>query len=291
VIPAQYSFTLPHMQLAGQSWGDKQAEPVIALHGWLDNAASFNWLAPKLSNYHIVAPDLAGHGRSDHRPAATPYYIWDNLADLLALADQQGFAHFHLLGHSMGAGIATLLAAIAPDRVRSLVLLDGLAPMTTAAEQAPAQMAQALRQRNRIGSRHVKHYASFNDAVVARERSRFPVSRAAAEALVERALSPSSAGWKWHTDPCLILPSVLRLTEAQVCEFLKLIKVPVLLCLAEQGIATPQTHKLAACIDSIQVERVPGSHHFHMDEESVEPLTAHILRHLNASASGYSEIN
>ncbi|WP_417580148.1 alpha/beta fold hydrolase [Nitrincola sp.] len=290
MTPVQHRFALPHIQLAGQSWGDSDAEPVIALHGWLDNAASFNWLAPKLSNYYILAPDLAGHGYSDHRPAATPYYIWDNLADLLALADQQGLTSFHLLGHSMGAGIAALLAAVAPERVRSLVLLDGLAPMTTAAEQAPAQMAQAFRQRSRIGTRHVKYYPSFDDAVTARAGSRFPVSQAAAAALVERALSPSPSGWKWHTDPCLILPSVLRLTEAQVCEFLKLIKVPTLLCLAEQGIATPQTHKLAACVESIQVDTLPGSHHFHLEVGTVDPLAAHILRHLDASASGHSEI-
>jgi pimeloyl-ACP methyl ester carboxylesterase len=290
VNPVAQRFALPHMQLAGQSWGDSRAEPVIALHGWLDNAASFNWLAPRLSDYYVLAPDLAGHGLSDHRPAATPYYIWDNLADLLALADQQGLSSFHLLGHSMGAGIAALLAAVAPERVRSLVLLDGLAPMTTAAEQAPAQMAQALRQRSRIGTRHVKHYASFDEAVTARARSRFPVPHAAAEALVERALSPSPAGWKWHTDPCLILPSVLRLTEAQVCEFLKLIKAPTLLCLAEQGIATSQTHKLAACVESIQVEYLPGSHHFHLEAGTVDSLAAHILQHLKAAPRGYSEI-
>ncbi|WP_160173671.1 alpha/beta fold hydrolase [Nitrincola sp. A-D6] len=288
--PTQHRFTLPHLQLTGQSWGDKQDEPVIALHGWLDNAASFNWLAPQLSNYYILAPDLAGHGHSDHRPAATPYYIWDNLADLIALADQQGLSRFHLIGHSMGAGIAALLAAVAPERVRSLVLLDGLAPMTTPAEQAPAQMAQAFRQRSRIGTRHINHYKSFEDAVTARMLSRFPVPYAAAQALVERALSPSSAGWKWHTDPCLILPSVLRLTEAQVCEFLKLIKVPVLLCLAQQGIATSQTHKLAACVEALQIQYLPGGHHFHLEEETVEHLAGHILQQLNAAGCGYSEI-
>lgn len=288
--PTAHSFVLPHLELAGQSWGNRDAEPIIALHGWLDNAASFNWLAPRLSNYFILAPDLAGHGRSDHRPAAAPYYIWDNLADVLALADQQGLSSFHLLGHSMGAGIAALLAAVAPERVRSLVLLDGLAPMTTTAEQAPAQMAQAFRQRSRIGSRHVKHYQSFDEAVTARARSRFPVSRAAAEVLVERALSPSPSGWKWHTDPCLILPSVLRLTEVQVCEFLKLIKVPTLLCLAEQGIATPQTHKQAKYVESIQVETLPGSHHFHLDMGTVGPLATRILQHLKATSRGYSEI-
>lgn len=289
MTPTQHIFTLPHLQLTGQSWGDKHSEPIIALHGWLDNAASFNWLAPKLSNYYILAPDFAGHGRSDHRPAAMPYHIWDNLADLLALADQQGFSSFHLLGHSMGAGIAALLAAVAPERVRSLVLLDGLAPMTTAVEKAPAQMAQAFRQRNRIGSRVVKHYPCFEDAVTARTRSRFPVPRAAARALVERALSASPAGWKWHTDPCLILPSVLRLTEAQVCEFLKLIKVPVLLCLAEQGIATPQTHSLAAYVETIQIKYLLGGHHFHLEEETVEQLAGHILQYLNAASSGYGE--
>ncbi len=60
---------LPHIELAAHLYGPEDGQPVIALHGWLDNAATFSRLAPRLPGLRIVALDLPGHGHSDHRPA------------------------------------------------------------------------------------------------------------------------------------------------------------------------------------------------------------------------------
>lgn len=271
---------MPHLQIRGLVWGEPTKEPIIALHGWLDNAASFSYLAPLLNQYQVIAPDLAGHGFSDHRPAGTPYYVWDNVADVLALADYLELNSFHLVGHSMGAGIASLLAAVVPERVKSLVLLDGLVPVTTPAEQSPQQMAMALRQRKRIAERPLRCYERFQDAVDVRAKSQYPVSHEAAIALVSRAITQTDSGWQWHTDPYLFAPSVLRLTEDQVAEFLRVIKMPVLLCLAERGIATEQTYQLVKYVTDINVECLPGGHHFHLEHQSVEAVAKSICRHL-----------
>ena len=75
--------SLPHIELAAHLYGPADGEPVIALHGWLDNAASFARLAPKLPGLRIVALDFAGHGHSDHRPAGAGYAIWDYAHDVL----------------------------------------------------------------------------------------------------------------------------------------------------------------------------------------------------------------
>lgn len=60
--------SLPHIELAAHLFGPEDGLPVIALHGWLDNANSFARLAPRLEGLRIVALDLAGHGHSGHRP-------------------------------------------------------------------------------------------------------------------------------------------------------------------------------------------------------------------------------
>ena len=111
--------------IAAKAWGDSTAAPVIALHGWLDNAATFNRLAPLLKSVRLIALDLMGHGYSHHRPASMPYYIWDNVLDVLGVAEQLGLERFDLLGHSMGASIAMLIAGAYPEKVRQLVLIDG----------------------------------------------------------------------------------------------------------------------------------------------------------------------
>lgn len=281
-MPVELSVDLPHLRLRGLSWGNVSSEPVIALHGWLDNAASFYRLAPLLTGYRVIAPDLAGHGFSDHRPTGFPYYVWDNVVDILALADHLELKRFHLVGHSMGAGIASLIAAVMPERVRSLVLLDGLVPVTTAAEQSPSQMVLALKQRKRIAERRFRQYSSVDEAVNVRAKSQYPVSLEAASALVERALSHTDAGWQWHTDPYLFAPSVLRLTEGQVTEFLKVIQAPVLLCLAQKGITTAQTQQLANYVRTIKVECLSGGHHFHLETECVTEVVKSISRHLQS---------
>mgnify|MGYP006388282055 CR=1 FL=1 len=71
VVPLQWQVN--NLQLAGLSWGEPGEKPLLALHGWLDNAASFIPLLPLLEKYHVVALDFAGHGGSEHRAAGYDY--------------------------------------------------------------------------------------------------------------------------------------------------------------------------------------------------------------------------
>ena len=92
--PRELRFTVNGMNFAAQEWGDSTQLPVLALHGWLDNAASFYALAPRLNNLHIVALDMAGHGQSEHRPGHMAYTPWDDINDILAVADHLGWERF-----------------------------------------------------------------------------------------------------------------------------------------------------------------------------------------------------
>ena len=84
---------------------------VLALHGWLDNAASFVPLAAHLRGIDLVAIDQPGHGQSAHLPPGTDYSFVGALNAVLDVADALGWDRFALLGHSMGAGIGSMLAA------------------------------------------------------------------------------------------------------------------------------------------------------------------------------------
>src|SRR5688500_18042292 len=109
-MPAMHDFIVqtPLGAVAGLRNGREGAPRVLALHGWLDNAASFVPLAPYLDDVDLVAIDLPGHGRSAHLPPGADYSFAGALHSVLDAADALGWDTFALLGHSMGAGIGSL---------------------------------------------------------------------------------------------------------------------------------------------------------------------------------------
>ena len=121
--PCERTFTVNGRTMTTLCWHDSHKAPLLALHGWLDNAATFDLLAPLLSDFYIVALDFAGHGWSEHRAAGTRYHILDHVDDVLSIVNQLGWQRFTLMGHSMGAGVASLLSSALPERVEKLVMI------------------------------------------------------------------------------------------------------------------------------------------------------------------------
>ncbi|HSX87594.1 MAG TPA: alpha/beta hydrolase [Pseudomonas sp.] len=267
--------SLPHIELAAHLYGPPDGEPVIALHGWLDNAASFARLAPKLPGLRIVALDFAGHGHSDHRPPGGSYAIWDYAHDVLQVAEQFGWQRFSLLGHSMGAIVSVLLAGAMPERVKRLALIDGLIPYTGEADSAPQKLGEALRAQLALAGKSKPVYAEFSRAVEARMRGVGAVSREAAELLAQRGLMPVPGGYTWRTDSRLTLPSPLRLTHAHALAFVRRLQCPASLVLAEQGMlhAQPRVTELLEGLP-IETHTLPGGHHLHLDDEAGAALVA-----------------
>lgn len=267
--------SLPHIELAAHLYGPEDGQPVIALHGWLDNAASFARLAPKLPGLRIVALDFAGHGHSDHRPPGGSYAIWDYVHDVLQVAEQFGWQRFSLLGHSMGAIVSVLLAGAMPERVERLALIDGLMPYTGEPDTAPQKLGEALRAQLALAGKSKPVYAEFERAVQARMRGVGAVSFDAAELLAQRGLMPVPGGYTWRTDSRLTLPSPLRLTQAHAQAFVRALQCPAKLIMAEQGMLHAQP-SLKALLEGLPVEvaTLPGGHHLHLDDEAGAELVA-----------------
>lgn len=266
---------LPHIELAAHLYGPEDGVPVIALHGWLDNAASFARLAPLLPGLRIVALDFAGHGHSDHRPPGGSYAIWDYAHDVLQVAEQFGWQRFSLLGHSMGAIVSVLLAGAMPERIERLALIDGLIPYTGEADTAPQKLGEALKAQLALAGKSKPVYAEFDRAVQARMRGVGAVSREAAELLAQRGLMPVPGGYTWRTDSRLTLPSPLRLTQAHALAFVRSLQCPATLVMAQQGmlLAQPSITQLVADLP-IDVVQLPGGHHLHLDDDSGAGLVA-----------------
>lgn len=267
--PRELRFRVNGMDFAAQEWGDPSQLPVLALHGWLDNSASFFSLAPRLKNLHIVALDMAGHGRSDHRPGQMAYTPLDDINDIFAVADYLGWEKFALLGHSRGAIIGTLAAGTFPERFIALGLVEGFLPEPGNSENAPKQLADAIVGLRAQQQKKPSVYPDIEIAIKARERGMFPLGYEAAKALTERGVAACDKGYSWGTDPRLLAPSMVKLPREYLRSFVNQISAPIKLLLADQGLPKMYANYLPEVqrFTHVECEVLSGGHHLHMEQE------------------------
>jgi pimeloyl-ACP methyl ester carboxylesterase len=253
------------IKLAAQRFHAGAGPRVIALHGWLDNAASFEPLAARLPGLDIVALDLPGHGLSDHRPPGQHYHFVDFVADVIASADALGWERFALIGHSMGAGIASLIAASFPQRVERLVLIEGLGPWGDDPKDCASHLAEATRQILAPSEARQRRYPSLEPMVAARMKAG-DLDEAAARLLVERNSGLDEGGLFWRTDPRLRYRSPIYITEEQVQGFLPRVSAPTLFIRDADRVVPAQYNWDARerMIAGLRVVRLTGGHHLHM---------------------------
>ena len=268
-------FSVNGYQLAAKEWHCGAPRKVLALHGWLDNAASFDALAPILEDCHVVALDMPGHGQSDHKSPQASYNLWDDLLDVLAVADQLEWDQFILLGHSRGALMSTLLAGAMPERLSHVILLDAVWPQAVEPAQGPKQLGKFLRDNRSVHKKRLPSYDSIDDAVAARCRGFLPMSEASARLIVERGIKEQEGVFRWTNDPRLSNASAFKMTNEHNQAFMAAISMPALLLMAEQGLAGhSQQREQLKQYSHIEQKVLAGGHHFHMDEAAVDIAAA-----------------
>ncbi|WP_397454389.1 alpha/beta hydrolase [Pseudomonas versuta] len=271
-VVEEVRLSLPHIELAAHMSGPEHGLPVIALHGWLDNANSFARLAPKLKGLRIAALDFAGHGHSDHRPRGAGYALADYAFDVLRVAEQLGWERFALLGHSLGAIVSVMIAGSCPGRVTHLALIDGIMPRSGPVEDTAEHMGQALQAQLDLEHKRKSVHPTLERAINARMKGLVAVSREAAELLAQRGLMPVPGGYSWRSDSRLTLPSPLRLTDEQAMSFIQRVNCPATLVVAEQGMLASHSELLDQL--PFNLERLPGGHHLHLNDEAGATLVA-----------------
>jgi pimeloyl-ACP methyl ester carboxylesterase len=255
-------------ELAALRGGTAGGPRLLCLHGWLDNAASFLPLAPHLSGFDLIALDLPGHGASDHRAPGYDYAFVDWVHDVLDALDALGWDRADLLGHSMGGAIASSLAAAAPERVRRVVLVEALGPVSGDPAQAGERLRNAVAARRALAPRPDRVIPDI-EAAVALRLAATRMTPEAARLIVERNLRRADGGFAWRSDPRLTLPSSLRLAEETVHAMLRAIEAPVLVVAAEPSPPFfPEAIRDArlACLADGRVVTFAGGHHLHMEQ-------------------------
>ena len=169
LMPSQHFFSSRGLQLSYLDWGNPGAPVLVLLHGGLEHAHAWDQVAITLStDWHVIAPDLRGHGDSDCSTGSA-YSTFDFVPDLVALTDKLDIKTFTLVGHSLGGNIAINYTAIYPEKVDKLCAIEGLGLSPKAREERDKKTRQEQFREwadrvQKVEKRQPRRYTSVEEA-------------------------------------------------------------------------------------------------------------------------------
>lgn len=168
--PRSRHYTSQRLRLHYSEWGDPAAPVLILQHGGRDHSRSWDDIVQALlPDWRIIAPDLRGHGDSEWSPESH-YGMDDYLYDHAMLFEALGISRAAVVGHSLGGNIALRHAAIRPDRVSKLVVIEGLGPSPDdnaklVAQPITTRFETWIKQRQNALKRQRRPYPSIEAAI------------------------------------------------------------------------------------------------------------------------------
>lgn len=192
--------TVHGISLAVHTWGKPENPAVFLIHGWLDTGSSFQWLAEFLQkDFYLIAPDMRGFGKSQASPSELGYFFFEYVADMMGLLDQMSPGKpVRLVGHSLGGAVASVLAGAFPERIHSLVNVEGFAFQRLKQRSGPTRVRDWYRG---LPPSPFPQYDRFEDFMgnLAKRHPRIPADRLEqwARMLVEK----TPEGFRTASDP------------------------------------------------------------------------------------------
>lgn len=271
--------SIPGFSLAIKEWFPNNNKPVLCLPGYLDNAASFDFLAPLLNNWKLAAIDYPGVGLSSgYHEGILPH--WKNDAFLmLHLIKTLQWEQFDIIAHSFGSLLALIIALALPKQVKKIVFLDILGPKVNLVENSISDLeknAQTfLNYQNITGTIFTDLEAAIKDRMQENK-----LSYEAASVLVTRGIEKYKQGYRWAYDKRLRCISSTLPHEDELIALFQRLNNPVQLIRASEGIDYPDNIFLnrVNAIKNLSIHEIEGGHHVHMNNPNLlAPLISQFL--------------
>jgi len=197
--PISHFFYSDRLKLQFWDYGQDGKPALVLVHGGLDHARNWDWVARTLrEHYHVYALDLRGHGNSAWAPGAM-YSGAEHVVDLSALLDIVNEFPIRLIGHSMGGGIVLHYCGVYPERVRKAISIEGLGAPQDSVVHGPKskQLRYWIESIRKLEKRHSKTYPSLNAAIARMKEANPHLSD-------EVATNLTLHGTNWEADGSLI---------------------------------------------------------------------------------------
>jgi pimeloyl-ACP methyl ester carboxylesterase len=272
--PISNSFISQRLRLNYVDWGNPDAPPLLLVHGGRDHCRSWDWVAEELRHdWHIIAPDLRGHGDSAWAPDGN-YDLAPFVYDLAQLVHQLGLAPVTIVAHSMGGNIATRYAGLYPENIRKFVNIEGLGPSPIIqAERDKIGIAQRFRtwieDKREAAARLPKRYPTLESALERMKGENTYLTDEQARHLTVHGVSRNEDGtWSWKFDNYLNVWAPFDFTKDELDAIWSAITCPTLLLYGANSFASnPEKDGRAKAFNNAHViEYENAGHWLHHDQ-------------------------
>ncbi|MDG3087492.1 alpha/beta hydrolase [Vibrio hannami] len=264
-------YQLEFIRLAALESGVKETADltVVFLHGWLDNSASFisvmENLREKLPSAHLVSVDLPGHGQSSHRRADNFYPFHDYIDDLNQLVTNLSPNRLVIVGHSLGALIASCYSAAFPEKVDGLVQIEGYGPLSEDPQNAVKRIRKGVISRDRVKLKPDRGFSCIEDIVALRaDLNRLTDSEI--RPIIERGSEQREGRWYWKHDPKLKCDSLYRMSPEHAQAVLSAIECPHSVILGSSGFERLAQFAESNMGQNVSIHTITGTHHCHLQQ-------------------------
>ena len=246
--PTSQSFISQRLRLNYVDWGNADAPPLILVHGGRDHCRNWDWVAAELRrDFHIIAPDLRGHGDSAWSTSGD-YSMSAFVYDLAQLIHQQKLAPCRIVAHSLGGSIALRYAGAFPENVVKLVAIEGLGPSPTMlAERANRGPVERMRswvaETRKLAARIPRRYPTLEDAFHRMQAENRHLTEEQARYLtLHGAMQNEDGTWSWKFDNYVRAFSPADFTNAEMQALWSNIACPILFVNGKESWASnPET--------------------------------------------------
>jgi pimeloyl-ACP methyl ester carboxylesterase len=204
--PTSRIYFSQRLRLHYVDWGNPAASPLVLVHGGRDHCRNWDWVAAELCrDWHVIAPDLRGHGDSEWSKDGT-YTLAGYIYDLAQLVHQQKLAPVTIVGHSLGGNIALRYAGLYPENVARLIAIEGLGPSPKLlAERLGVPFFDRMRawidEQRGLSGRMPRRYATIEDARKRMQEANKHLSPAQTLHLTQHGVNQNEDGtYSWKFD-------------------------------------------------------------------------------------------
>mgnify|MGYP003964443869 FL=1 len=284
--PASHVYFSQRLRLHYVDWGNEGAPPMLLVHGGRDHCRNWDWVAEAFRDeYHIIAPDLRGHGDSQWSMGGS-YTMPEYVYDIAHLVQQKNMAPVTILSHSLGGMISLQYAGLYPDSVKSITAIEGLGSSPAnlaknAGKTIDTRLNEWAEELKKLSGRTPRRYASLEDAFRRMQEENPHLTEEQARHLTVHGATQNEDGtYSWKFDNYVRIFRPYGLTTDDVRHLWSRITCPTLLVRGTESWATdPAQDGRLEPFQNATVAAIEGAGHW-AHHDRLDVFLDHVRKHL-----------